>query len=101
MTDAMQTLVWTGTALFGIGLLGLVIRRNMLILLMCVELMLSGANLVLITYSRVWGDQAGQILALVVIAIAAAEAGIGLGIILRLFRQKDSLDLDRFRLLRN
>ncbi len=101
MSEALEFLVWTGTAMFGIGLLGLVVRRNMLILLMCVELMLSGANLVLVTYSRVWGDQAGHVLTLIVVAIAAAEAAIGLGIILRLFRQQDSLDIGRLRLMRN
>lgn len=101
MTPPIDFLVWVACGLFGIGLLGLAVRRNLLVLLMCVELMLAGASLALIAYSRMWADQDGHILTLVVIAVAAAEAAVGLGIILSLFRQKDTLDLSRFRLLRH
>ena len=101
MTQAAPFLVWLGVALFGLGFLGLLLRRNLIVLLMCVELMLNGANLVLVTYSRLWGNLDGQILAFVVIAVAAAEVGIGFGIVLSLFRRRDSLDISRFRQLRH
>lgn len=101
MTDAAGFLVWLGGCLFALGLIGLVLRRNLIVMLMCLELMLNGANLVLITYSRLWGNQDGQILAFLVIAVAAAEVGIGFGIILSLFRKKDTLDAGRFRMLRH
>ncbi len=100
MNSSIPTMAIIGTMLFSIGLIGLLVRRNMLILLMCVELMLNGANLVLVTYSRLWTDQSGQILAFVVIAVAAAEVAIGFGIILSIFRRRDTLDVRRFNTLR-
>lgn len=101
MTSAIETVVLYGTAMFAVGFLGLLLRRNVLVLLMSIELMLNGANVVLVTYSRLLGDQAGQILAFVVIAVAAAEVGIGFGIVLTIFRKRDTLDVDRFSLQRN
>jgi NADH-quinone oxidoreductase subunit K len=99
MMSILNHMVVVGAALFGIGLLGLLIRRNVLIMLMCIELMLNGANLTLVSYARAFGDQTGHVLALVVIAVAAAEVGIGFGIVLSIFRRKDTLDVGRFRLL--
>jgi len=93
-------LLMVSAVLFSCGAMGVLVRRNLLILLMCIELMLNGANLTLVVFARQWGNLEGQILAFLVIAIAAAEVGVGLGIILALFRRSDSLDVNRFSRLR-
>jgi len=101
MTAAIELAVATGVVLFGVGLIGLLVRRNLLIMLMCVELMLNGCNVLLVAYSRLWADQAGHMMAFVVIAVAAAEVGVGLGIVLSLFRRRDTLDVGRYRMLKH
>lgn len=93
-------LLTVSAVLFACGVFGVLVRRNMLILLMCIELMLNGANLALVIFARQWGNLEGQLLAFFVITVAAAEVGVGLGIILTLFRRRDSLDIDRFSRLR-
>lgn len=80
--------------LFLLGLIGVMIRRNPLMLLLAVELMLNAANLSLIGFSRYWGNTDGQIFALVVMVVAAAEVVIGLGIIVAVFRNRLRLDVD-------
>lgn len=80
--------------MFSIGLAGLLVRRNFITLLMSVELMMNAVNLNLIGFSRRLGDLQGQIFAVFVITIAAAEAAIGLAIIIALWRQKQTLDVD-------
>lgn len=89
-----------GVALFGIGMLGVLVRRNMLIVLMCVEIMLSGANIVLTAFSRFGGGLDGQVAVLFVFVIAACEAAVGLGLIVAAFRQTESVDLQRYQQLR-
>jgi NADH-quinone oxidoreductase subunit K len=81
-------------ALFLLGLLGVMIRRNPLLLLLAVELMLNGANVALVGFSRYWNHTDGQIFALVVMVVAAAEVVIGLGLIVAVFRQRLALDVD-------
>ncbi|MCX8107503.1 MAG: NADH-quinone oxidoreductase subunit NuoK [Verrucomicrobiae bacterium] len=73
--------------LFCIGLLGVVLRRNLLVIYMCVELMLAGANLALVAFSRFKGNLDGQLLALFVMCVAAAEAAVGLALVVMLCRQ--------------
>jgi NADH-quinone oxidoreductase subunit K len=85
--------------LFAIGVVGVLLRRNAIIVFMCIELMLSAVNLSLVTFSRVHGVE-GQLLVFFVMAVAAAEAAVGLAIIIAIFRHYEVVDLDRFHLLR-
>ena len=86
--------------LFGIGALGVLLRRNTLVVLLSLELMLNAGNLVLIAVSRHFHNGAGQIFALAVMAVAAAEVCVGLGLVVALSRRKLSLDVDTLSELR-
>jgi NADH-quinone oxidoreductase subunit K len=83
-----------------LGLFGVMTRRNPLMLLLAVELMLNGANVALVGFSRYWNDTSGQIFALVVMVVAAAEVVIGLGLVVSVFRQRGALDVDEMSELR-
>jgi len=85
--------------LFAIGVGGVLLRRNAIIVFMCVELMLNAVNLSFVAFSRVHGID-GQIVVFFVISVAAAEAAVGLALILAIFRHYESVDLDLFRRLR-
>jgi NADH-quinone oxidoreductase subunit K len=85
--------------LFSLGLVGLMVRRNFVTVLMCVELILNAANINFIAYSRQLGDLTGQVFAVFVITIAAAEAAIGLGIIVALVRLKQTVNLDQVNVM--
>jgi NADH-quinone oxidoreductase subunit K len=85
--------------LFTIGVIGVLLHRNAIIVFMCVELMLNAVNLTLVAFSRVHGMQ-GQVLVFFVMAVAAAEAAVGLAIIIAIFRHYEVVDLDRFNLLK-
>lgn len=87
--------------LFLIGVGGVMVRRNSLIILMSVELMLNAANMTLITFARMWGDLSGHTFALIVIAVAAAEAAVGLAIVVAVFRGRRNVDVDRLTTLRH
>ena len=87
--------------LFLIGMGGVLIRRNALIILMSVELMLNAANITLVTFSRMWGDLSAHTFALMVIAVAAAEASVGLAIVVAVFRGRRNVDVDRLTALRH
>ena len=87
-------------ALFSLGLLGLLFRRNLLILLLSLELMFNGVNLLILLGSRLHQAVEGHILVLLVIAIAACEVAVGLGIVLLLFRRRQTLDVTQYRVLR-
>jgi NADH-quinone oxidoreductase subunit K len=80
--------------LFSVGLVGVVVRRNAIIVLMCLELMLNAANLALVAFSMRWGDMQGQIFVFFSITVAAAEAAVMLAIIIAVFRQRQSVDVD-------
>jgi len=80
--------------LLGLGMLGVMRRRNPLLLLLSIELMLNAGNILLIGFSRQWDDPAGQIFALVVMVVAAAEVVIGLGLVVAVFRSRMNLDVD-------
>ena len=86
--------------LFGIGALGVLIRRNPLIVLLSLEIMLNGANLALIAFSRLHGESSGQIFALAVMAVAASEVVVGLGLIVAIARKRLDLDVDKLSFLR-
>jgi NADH-quinone oxidoreductase subunit K len=87
--------------LFLIGVIGVLVRRNALILLMSVELMLNAANMTLLTFARMWGDLSAHTFALIVIAVAAAEASVGLAIVVAVFRGRRNVDVDRLTTLRH
>ncbi|MDQ3367153.1 MAG: NADH-quinone oxidoreductase subunit NuoK [Myxococcota bacterium] len=87
--------------LFLIGVGGVIVRRNALIILMSVELMLNAANMTLLTFSRMWGDLSAHTFALIVIAVAAAEASVGLAIVVAVFRGRRHVDVDRLTTLRH
>jgi len=87
--------------LFLIGVGGVLVRRNALIMLMSVELMLNAANMTLVTFSRMWGDLSGHTFALIVIAVAAAEASVGLAIVVAVFRGRRNVDVDKLTTLRH
>ncbi len=88
-------------ALFLIGTAGVLLRRNVLIVLMSIELMLNAANIVLVAFSRMWGNTDGQVLAMLTIAVAAAEAAVGLAIVVSIFRARTGTDIDDLSLLRD
>ncbi len=87
--------------LFGIGMLGALLRRNALVLLMCIELMLNASNLAFIAVAKRHGAAGGHVIAFCVMAIAAAEAAVGLAIILGVFRTRQTIDVDELDLLRD
>ena len=87
-------------ALFTVGLIGVLIRRNIIIILMSIELMLNAVNINLIAYSALWQNAIGQVFAVFVIAVAAAEAAVGLGIVLAFYRNKETVNIDEMNLMR-
>ena len=86
--------------LFTIGATGILIRRSPIVILLCLELMLNAGNLALVAFSRMVGNQEGQVFALVVMVVAACEVVIGLGLIVAMFRRRIPLDVDDLRGLR-
>ncbi len=92
--------------LFTIGVLGVATRRNLIVMLMSIELMLNAANLAFVGFNRIWSqiDGApaidGQVFVLMVIAVAAAEVAVGLGILLSMFRNRDSVNVEEVNLLK-
>lgn len=86
--------------LFVIGAVGVLVRRNPLVVFMSVEMMLNAVNLTLITYARAWDDVAGRVFVLLIMAVAAAEVAIGLAIIVALTRHGVSADVDEANLLK-
>lgn len=87
--------------MFGIGVLGVLLRRNALIVMMAIELMLNAANITILTFARMHNDVHGHTLAFVVIAVAAAEAAVGLAIVVAVFRTRRHADIDRLTTLKH
>ncbi|SRR5258706_5479959 len=86
--------------LFTIGVVGVLTRRNVIIVFMCVELMLNSVNLTLVAFSSYLGNTNGQILVFFVMAVAAAEAAIGLAIIIALFRNNQTVNIDEINIMK-
>ena len=86
--------------LFSIGVLGVLIRRNAIVLFMCIELMLNSVNLTLVGYAAALGDVTGQVLVFLVMAVAAAEAAVGLAIVIALFRNRQTVNIDEINILK-
>ena len=99
MSDPSPYLI-VSAVLFTIGATGVLIRRNAIVVFMCVELMLNAANLSLVTFSRLHGNLQGQVTAFFVMVVAAAEVVIGLAIIMTIFRSRRSASVDDANLLR-
>jgi len=87
-------------ALFMIGVFGVITRRNIIIIFMSIELILNAVNINLIAFSLQWGNSIGQVFVLFVIAVAAAEAAVGLGIILAMYRNKETINIDEMNVLK-
>ena len=87
-------------ALFAVGVVGVFLRRNIITVFMCIELMLNAVNLAFIAFSRAWGTLDGQVLVFFVLTVAAAEAAVGLAIIISIHRHKDTLDVDAFDVMK-
>ena len=82
---------------FCIGMGGVIVRRNPLVILLCLELMLNAANLALVAFARANGNQEGQIFALIVMVVAACEVAVGLGLIVAIYRRRLPIDVDELR----
>lgn len=86
--------------IFMIGLAGLMIRKNILIILMCIELMLNSVNLTFVTFSSLLNDMGGQLAVFFIIVVAAAESAVGLGLVIAMFRTLRTVDTDNIQLLK-
>ncbi len=86
--------------LFGCGVAGFLIKRNIITIFMCIELMLNGVNLAFVAFAAHWGRLSGQIFVFFVMVVAAAEAAVGLAIIIAVFRTRETLNVDRVNLLK-
>jgi NADH-quinone oxidoreductase subunit K len=87
-----------GVVLFSIGAIGVLVRRNVLVMFMCVELMLNAANLTFVTFARMLHDIGGQVLVFFVLVVAAAEVVVGLGIVVAIFRRRSTANADDLHL---
>lgn len=87
-------------ALFTLGVIGVLTRRNAIVVFMCIELMLNAVNLSLVTFSRYWNDPAGTMFVFFVMCVAAAEAVVGLAIIIALFRNRQNVNIDEVNLFK-
>ncbi len=104
----IEHVIALSAALFTIGVIGALLRRNLIVMLMSVELMLNAANLAFVGFNRIWAGSAsagvvrldGQVFALMVITVAAAEVAVGLGIIIALVRSRDSMNVEEASLLK-
>ncbi|HEX9982999.1 MAG TPA: NADH-quinone oxidoreductase subunit NuoK [Thermoanaerobaculia bacterium] len=98
MPSTAQYLMLSGT-LFAVGLIGVIVRRNMITVLMCIELMLNAVNINLIAFAHHLGSLEGQVFTVFVITIAAGEAAVGLAIIIQLYRMRSTVNVDEVRSL--
>jgi NADH-quinone oxidoreductase subunit K len=97
----VQSYLILAAILFCMGMFGVMVRRNALVVFMCVELMLNAANLTFLAFARQRADTAGHVAAFFVIAVAAAEASVGLAIIIAVFRSRGSVDIQDIKTLRH
>ena len=97
---SIEWYVVLSSLLFATGAVGILIRRSPIVILLCLELMLNAGTLALIAFSRMAGNEEGQIFALVVMVVAACEVVVGLGLIVAIFRRRLPLDVDALRELR-
>jgi NADH-quinone oxidoreductase subunit K len=100
MTVPLSYYLSLSATLFVLGVVGVLTRRNAIVIFMCIELMLNSVNLSLVAFSTFLGDATGQVLVLFVMAVAAAEAAIGLAIVIALYRNKQTVDIDNINILK-
>jgi len=86
--------------LFSIGALGVMFRRNAIIIFMCIELMLNAVNVLLVAFSKLWSDSSGQVFVFFIMAVAAAEVAIGLAILMMIWRNSKTIDVDQLNKLK-
>ena len=86
--------------LFTTGVVGVLVKRNPIVIFMCIELMLNAVNLSLVAFGRYLGDAGGQMLSIFVMAVAAAEVAVGLGILIAIFRLRDNINVDETNTMR-
>ena len=101
MNVTLEHYLIVSTALFSIGVLGVILRRNLLVMYMSLELMLNAANLALVAFSRYQGNLNGQIMVFFTITVAAAEVAVGLALIVALFRKRQTAHVEDLTTLRN
>ena len=94
---SMEWYLVVSALIFSIGAAGVLVRRNPLVILLCIELMLNAANLALVAFARMHGNGDGQIFALIVLVVAACEVAVGLGLIVAIFRRRLPIDVDELR----
>ena len=98
ITPAHYTIL--SATLFIIGVIGVLVRRNIIIILMSIELILNAVNINLVAYSNQWQNLSGQVFAMFLIAVAAAEAAVGLGIVLAFYRNTETVNIDEMNVMR-
>ena len=100
MEIPIELVVSLSAILFGIGVVGALVRRNIVVILMSIELMLNAVNLAFVAFARMHGTNDGHVFVLIVITVAAAEVAVGLGIVISLFRNRDTTNVDDVSLLK-
>lgn len=93
-TIPLEYYIWLSAALFTIGVLGVLYRRNAIIIFMCIELMLNAVNLLMVVFSSYLNDAAGQVFVFFIMAVAAAEVGVGLAILVLMYRNTRTIDIN-------
>ncbi|MBA3722209.1 MAG: NADH-quinone oxidoreductase subunit NuoK [Parachlamydiaceae bacterium] len=92
--------IFISMAMFAIGIIGVLAKRNALIFFLSIEILLNAANLLFVIFAWRWGNQTGLVWVFFVLVVAAAEAAVGLAIIINLFRSKQNVDVDQYNVLR-
>lgn len=100
LTPTVYSYLTVALVMFALGTIGVITRRNGIVVFMCIELMLNAVNLALITFSNMWNDPAGSMLVFFVMVVAAAEAVVGLAIIIALFRNKQDIDINQVNIFK-
>ncbi|MBK9329244.1 MAG: NADH-quinone oxidoreductase subunit NuoK [Sphingobacteriales bacterium] len=96
----IQWYIYLAVTLFCIGVLGVLFRRNAIIIFMCIELMLNAVNLLMVAFSRYLGDSSGQVFVFFIMVVAAAEVAVGLAILMMIYRNTKSTDIDALNKLK-
>ncbi|MCC6744477.1 MAG: NADH-quinone oxidoreductase subunit NuoK [Acidobacteria bacterium] len=86
--------------IFSIGAVGVFFKRNIITILLCIELMLNAANLAFVAFASYFGDSTGQLFVFIVMTVAAAEAAVGLGLVIAIFRNRETLNVDEANILK-
>jgi NADH-quinone oxidoreductase subunit K len=94
MNIPIEYYIWLSTVLFTIGVLGVLFRRNAIIIFACIELMLNAVNLLMVAFSSYLNDATGQVFVFFIMAVAAAEVAVGLAILVMMYRNTKSVDID-------